>query len=257
MPKNPKGRPLWREPLLHFLLIGGVLYGLDAARAPETSAAEGVEPIVVLPSMAPEAARQLVEEEALYREAKRLGLDQGDLVVRRRLVQKMEFLLEDLAAPPPPDEADLRAWLAAHPDKYRAPARVTLEHVYFSRDRRKDAVGADALAALQAPDAAAGDPFLGGRRFEQRTEQDLARTFGPDFAAAVMKLEPGRWGGPVASAYGRHLVRVESFSPAAPATLEDVRARVEADVVEARRREAAAKARAEIVARYPIERQKH
>jgi hypothetical protein len=134
---------------------------------------------------------------------------------------------------------------------------VTLEHVYFSRDRRQAKAEADARAALAAPETAAADPFLGGRRFEQRTEQDLARTFGADFAAAVMKLPPGQWAGPVASAYGQHLVRVESFAPAAPAKLEDVRARVQADVVEARRLEAAAKARAEIVGRYPVERSTH
>ncbi len=255
MSKPPSRRPLWREPLLHFLVIGAALYALDVARQP--AAADDVAPIVVLPSMPSEAARQFVEEEALFREARRLGLDQGDLVVRRRLVQKMELLLEDLAAPSPPTDAELQAWLAAHPEKYRAPARVTIEHVYFSRDRRKDAAEADARAALADPAAAAGDPFLSGRRLEHRTEQDLARTFGADFAAAVVKLAPGAWAGPIASAYGRHLVRVEAVAPAATARLEDVRPRVLADVVEARRREAAAKARAEIVGRYPVERSKH
>jgi hypothetical protein len=250
-----KVRRWWREPLLHFLLIGGALYALDASRSrPEAPA---VEPIVVGPALAgaaPDAVKQFVEEEALYREALRLGLDRGDLIVRRRLVQKMEFLLDDMAAPAPPTDADLQAWLAAHPERYRTPRRVTLEHVYFSKDRRGAQAEADARAALAAPEQATGDPFMGGRRLERRTEQDLARELGSAFAAAAIQLEPGAgWQGPIASSFGFHLVRVVEVTPETPATLDEVRARLVADVTDARRQEAVAKARADLVKRYPVQ----
>lgn len=248
-------RRWWREPLLHFLLIGAVLYAADAASSAGADGTTDEAPIVVGPALSgapPDEVARYVEREALYREARRLGLDRGDLIIRRRLIQKMEFLIDDLAAPAPPTEAELQAWLAAHADRYRRPRRVTIEHVYFSRDRRGEAAEADARRALADPEGAAGDPYLGGRVLRGRTESDLARELGGAFAAAVVDLEPGRWHGPIPSAYGLHLVRVTAVEPARAATLDEVRARVEADLREARRAEAAAAARREIVARYRV-----
>lgn len=271
----PRRRPLWREPLLHFLVVGAALYALDltAGAAPEAS---GTAPIVVTEDFVrsvraelrrdggavDEAAVQAavdryVEEEALVREARRLGLDRGDLVVRRRLVQKMEFLMGDLAVAAEPTEAELRTWLEEHAAEYALPARATFRHVYFSRDRHGENTTSAARAALDAglsdtPPDDAGDPFLLGSRFEGLTEAETARRFGPAFAAAVFSLPEGEWRGPIASAYGAHVVRVETRTPARSARLEDVRARVRADVRAARRAAAEREARRALRDRYDV-----
>ena len=118
----------------------------------------------------------------------------------------------------------LEAYLAEHSDRYIQPERLRLHHVYFSRDKRGAATEADARAALVRIVAKAnvsgsadaeGDPFMFPRDLASRSERELAKTFGAEFAERVFALPLGRWSGPVASAYGEHLVFVHSRSPAA------------------------------------------
>lgn len=271
-PPTPPRRPLLREPLVHFLAIGALLYALDVAAMSSEAPAEGDGAILVTEDFvravradlerttgrADAAAVQaaidrFVEEEAFVREARRMGLDDGDLVVRRRLVQKMEFLVGDVAVAPEPTEPELHAWLSEHADRYRSPARVSFEHVYFSRDRRGPSAAGDARAALEAgvPEGA-GDPFLLGRRFEAVSRVDVARQFGAAFAEAVAAAAPGDWAGPVSSAYGEHLVRVTTVTPGSEPDLEQVRARVRADLREGRRADAERAARRAIRERYEV-----
>ena len=93
-----------------------------------------------------------VREEIFYREAVRRGLDDGDVLVRRRLAQKLSFLIEDLAAVEEPGDDELRRFYGARSDAYVQPARLSFRHVFFSRDRRADAA---ADAGVRARDAAA------------------------------------------------------------------------------------------------------
>jgi hypothetical protein len=203
-----------------------------------------------------------VRLEVLYREAKRLGLDRGDPIVRQRMVQKMEFLLEGTADIPEPTEDDLRAHLSAHADRYRRPPRVAFDHVFFSRDRRGPDAEADAARALQdlqddhtaeAP-AGLGDPFLAGLQISLRPLGRVAGSFGQPFADAIADLPDGEWAGPVPSAHGFHLVRVTERVPGKNANLDEVRPRVRAEWVEARRAEAVARATRELLEAYPVER---
>lgn len=264
-------RPWWREPLLHFLVIGLLLFVVDALRAAPVAEAEGEPPILVsadfVRSVEAELARtgtasaeavrsaidRYVEEEALVREARRLGLDQGDLVVRRRLVQKMEFLLGDRAVAEEPTEAELQAWLAAHEDRYRQPPRVSFQHVWFSRDKRGDQAEADARAALAsgAPEGA-GDPFLLGAAFERQSQIDVARRLGATFATRIFTAPTGEWTGPLPSSYGQHLVRVTAVEPGRAATLAEVRNRVLGDLREERRAAAEREARRALRERYQV-----
>jgi hypothetical protein len=190
-----------------------------------------------------------------------MGLDQHDSVVRRRLAQKMEFLFKDVAEMAQPNEDELQAYLQDHPERYRFPARVSFTHVYFSPDRRGGRAEPDArnvLEALEAGDLepseapSLGDRFMLQTYYPQQASQDATREFGTAFAKRLFTLEVGRWEGPVASAYGLHLVfvhdRIESRLP----RLEEVRTKVETDLLENRRRMVNQTAYDEILSRYEV-----
>jgi len=190
------------------------------------------------------------EDEALFEEALELGLQHTDVVVRRRLVQRMRLDLEARALRDPPDEAALRAWLEAHPERYRAPARARLAHLYFAREEaarralgRLRAEGAGPPAATGGPSGleawrALGEPFLHPPEQPSQSRAELARRFGAGLADAAFDAPLGRWTGPVASAYGSHLLWVYEREPARALRLAEVRGAVRAAVLAERRREA-------------------
>ncbi len=276
-------RRWWREPLLHFLILGAGLYALDARRsdAPVTatglaaSATEDEGRTIRVPAALVREARagmagpggrvdeaalaaeldRFVLEEAMVREARRMGLDRGDLVVRRRLVQKMSFLIEDLAEAPTPSRAELEVWYAEHPERFARPAAWTFRHVFFSRERRGAASEADARAALARDPAPSGDRFLRGERFVERDAAAVSRELGAELAAGLAACAPEVWCGPLASPFGHHLVRVESIRPASRPALEAVEAEVRADWALAARRRAIGVAQAELRGRYVVERE--
>lgn len=180
---------------------------------------------------------------ARLEEAYRLGMDRSDLVVRRRLVQLMQLEAYGRARLPEPGEAELEAHLVLHSDRFMQPRRVRLYHVYFSRDTRGAATEADARAALERIIArkdesgradAEGDPFMFPRDLASRSERELAKTFGAEFAAKVFELPIGEWSGPVASAYGEHLVFVHGGLPAVLPALAVVRREVSESLLEER-----------------------
>ena len=250
-----------REPLLHFLVLGAglfVLFGVvggPAEQRPDqivVSAAK-VENLAQLfertwrrrPTEAEldGLIEDHVKEEILYREALALGLEQDDIVIRRRLRQKMEFVSEDVALQAEPSEDELRAFLAEHGDKFRAPWRVSFAQVYLSPERHGENTKRDAerlLAELSAGETApgkAGDPFLLDQEFQDLAAYDVERLFGGPFAERLADLPPGRWSGPVNSPYGLHLIlvreRIESRLP----DLDEVRDGVMRDWRAARREE--------------------
>lgn len=243
---------LLREPLLHFLALGALLFGLyflvSDAPAPgderriEVSAGainQLAEQFTRQWQRAPTAGEMqgLVEshirEEVLYREAMALGLDRDDTIVRRRLAQKMEFLSEDLASLAPPDEAELEAFYKDNAARFAEPARISFTHVFFSSDRRGAAAEADAFVALQELTAAGlsrapgrGDAFLLDFDFAGLSLTEIGGLFGRDFAEAIAGLEPGAWHGPVRSGYGLHLVRIVARDEPRQPSLAEVRERV-------------------------------
>jgi hypothetical protein len=258
----PRIRKILREPLLHFLVLGAglfLLFGVVGRQAGERS-----DRIVVTEAKignlaelfertwrrAPTAAEleglidDHIKEEILYREAVALGLDRDDIVIRRHLRQKMEFVSADFADQAEPTEADLRAFLAEHPERFRAPARISFAQVYLSVDRRGEDAPGDAermLVALNAGEAEpieVGDPFLLEQDHRDLRVPDVERLFGRAFAAAVAELPVGRWSGPVKSGYGLHLVLVRERSPARLPDLDQVRQAVAREWRAARRHEA-------------------
>ncbi len=247
----------WRgEPLLHFLLLGVVLFAWQrwAGESPGAGSIavpadlvrglrrEYLERNGSLPTAAEEEAlvQGYIDREVMYREALALGLDRGDLVVRRRLIQKMQFLLESDASLRQPSDAELDAYRRQHAERYATPQRVALRHVFVDADRHGKAaprVAADLRRRLLAgaDPADLGDPFLRGRVLPLRSERELAGTFGARFAAAVMDLSAGEWSRPLRSSYGYHLVRVERREEARAPALSEVRTEVLRDLRAERR----------------------
>ena len=252
--------PLSRSPLLVFLLLGvGLFTGEhwladgDDERRVVTVTAEQVDALHARWDAqwgrAP-TARELrglideaVREEILYREALRLSLDRDDPIVRRRLAQKMTFMLEDNSELQVPTAREVEAHFAAQAERYREPPRTTFRHVFLSDDRRVDP-RRDAAALLHAVRngeegswRGAGDPFTLLREYADRTDREIAEMFGADFALALGDLAMGGWHGPLDSVHGTHLVRVLERRPPRTPALEAIRERIVEELVEARRRE--------------------
>jgi hypothetical protein len=188
-------------------------------------------------------------------------MDRTDLVVRRRLVQLLQLEAYGRARKPAPDDAELEAYLREHGDRFTRPARLRLQHVYFSRDARGDATAGDARAALSrlaeaatVPGSASdeGDPFMFPRDLPSRSERELARTFGSEFASRVFELPEGDWQGPVPSAYGEHLVFVHERTPAALPPLDVVRSEVRESLLAERGKRAMAELLGELRAAHPV-----
>lgn len=256
---------LLREPLLHFLALGGLLFAAHAALRPSEQAAPSA-PVVRITAADADWLREMWErqwrrqptdeeltslvadhlrEEVLAREAKALELDVGDTVVRRRLAQKMAFLLDDTIRVAEPPEADLRALYERRPDIVRTPPRVSFTQVFFRREDGDDRARA-ILAALSDGSAVAeeqGDRLLLGDTLTDQDAQALTNLFGSAFARTVFDLPVGQWSGPVESSYGLHLVKVTAVSPPQTRPFAEVRERL----LEEWRRERQEAAQAELL----------
>jgi len=247
------------EPLLHFLLIGGGLFLLFNVMNGETM--DKPNQIVVsqgqVELLAANFARtwerppsdeemqmlvdNYLQDEVYYREALALGLDEDDSVIRRRLRQKLGFILEDTAALFDPDDAELTAYMDAHAEQFRVQPQVSFRQIYLSRDTRSD-IDTDAsemLARLRAGD----DPQLLGDRimledaYTLASRDDIKRRFGEGFAHQLMTVTPGDWAGPLTSGFGGHLVLITEIKPGRMPELAEVKEAVKRDWLLARTEE--------------------
>ncbi|WP_138472430.1 peptidyl-prolyl cis-trans isomerase [Poseidonocella sp. HB161398] len=239
-----------RSPLVHFFMLGGLVFALYGLTA-EPGVAPRLDDVITLTDAeadrladdfhagwgrAPtrEEARALVRdwaiEEAMVREARALGLDQGDAMIRNRLRAKVEFLAEASAATLEPDAATLAAYYEVNAADYAEPARISLTQVLLPA-----AVSEAEAGALVAELRDGADPQDLGRatqlppRIEAMALPALDRVFGAGFAAEVARLAPGTWTGPLTSAYGPHLLRLDAFTPGAVPPLDSLREKVLAD----------------------------
>lgn len=240
-----------REPLLHFLLLGAALFALyrwvggeDAAPEKIVVSAATIERLAdswgrtwQRPPTRPELDALIegyVREEVLYREAVAAGLDRDDTIIRRRLMQKMEFVSEDLAAQDEPDDAELSRYLEKHQETFRTPAHVSFTHVYLSAERRGDDLQRDAARILEqlrrtrvdANAGALGDSLALASEYQDIAADELDRLFGEGFSTGLAALPKGEWAGPIESGYGLHLVRVSDYRPGLLPDLTAIRAQV-------------------------------
>ena len=269
------------SPALAFLVIGALLFAVQALVSDRRASAESNRIEVTAMEVGlladrwtrqwnrPPTEQELrglvedyVRQEVLYREALTLGLDRGDEVIRRRLVQKYEFLTEDLAAQLEPSDAALQTYFQENRERYRFPERRSFRHVYFNLDERGEAGVAEAEAALvdlrAAPIAASrerrlGDPFMLSYEYRANSPQEVEREFGRRFAEAVFQLEPGGWQGPVLSSYGLHLVIVTDVQESSLPTLDQVMGYVLADYQREVRERAQDQVLAGLMQRYEVE----
>ena len=246
---------LLKEPLLHFVALGTLLFGAYAwlNRGASARQENGAGTVRITTNevkwLSETWARQrqrpptqaelrglvteFLKEELLAREARALGLDEDDLVVRRRLAQKLEFLVQDTSRLAEPTDEDLRRFYAAKPAQFQTRPRISFTHVFFNREKRRDAA-ADAKAALAelghslptTRPSDRGDPLLLDAEVLNADEQTVSGQFGREFARAAFALQPGAWHGPIESSYGLHLVRVSAAEPAKPREFAEVKTQV-------------------------------
>ncbi|MEM7767342.1 MAG: peptidylprolyl isomerase [Pseudomonadota bacterium] len=265
---------IMREPLVHFIVLAGLVFAiwpLFQARQTDTDRTivltgeviERMAGLYAVEAGTPPSDAEIraivadhVRETALAREARRLGLDEGDTIIERRLSQKMAFLLSDRDAPPVPDEQTLRAFYADRAGAYETPARVTFQHVFFTggdADREAD-LRQQLETASQEAWRTIGDATMVRLDWGDVPAREVTRQFGPEFTSALMALEPDpSWQGPMLSAFGAHFIRLQARSAATTLPFESVRADVGADWLDQWRQDQNARAIETVVSRYRVE----
>lgn len=267
----------WREPLVHFLAIGAGFFLLWHFLGDKRTAQP--ERILITPGhverlaqqwtrthLRPPSAEELaglieqeIDEEILYREAVALGLDRDDLVIRKRLAVKMEFLTDDLAAAAVPTDEQLQTFLNQHPDKFNVEPLTSFAQVYVNRSQRGEQALREAerlLALLHSGTSSdwqtLGDPLPLPGEFEAASGTEVAKIFGREFSKKLSGLPVGRWSGPVESGYGLHLVLIRKRTAGRTPPLSEVRDAVLTEWRTAQRQELSANLRRQRRAKYAV-----
>jgi hypothetical protein len=283
-----------KDPLAHFLALGMGLFLLYGALNPGRGTGDDPKLITVdrdrlltfvqyrtktfqpklaaarLDAMSGKQLKRLIDdyvrEEALHREAKSLGLGRNDYVIKRRMIQKIDFITQGFAeAVIKVSDDDLMAYYDANKERYLEPAFLTFTHVFFDAERHGSGEAkalAETKLALLRSDAVAfsdapkhGERFPYGVNYVERTRDHVESHFGKSMTKALFDIEPddGAWRGPYLSPYGAHLVMVVNRKDARIPSLEEVRRRVEADLTAKRKKEQSEKAIKAIVDTYRID----
>ncbi len=236
-----------KDPLCHLLLIGFVVYNLSQStgfQEPQDKIQITQDFIHQLESgfhhtylrhPTPEEKQQLIDNAvmdlALYREGLQYNLDVADEVVKRRVIQKMNFILEGMANPGAPEISDLARYLKAHPEQFELPAQYSFEHHFINGHSTTSMEKAEALLTeLQrdygSPLTLQDDYFLRGRQFTGLNAEKINGVFGGQFARQLKNQPTGHWLGPIKSTYGTHLVRIHKVTPPRNPELSEVKDRV-------------------------------
>ena len=260
-------RLLWRQPLVWFLLAGGGLYLAHAWLEGQAKPilALGDEELAYLARLgrdepgeappSPQALRLLAIERlrnlALVDAARRMGLDRSDLIIERRLIQKMTFLMKAEEGVPDPDETTLKAFLQARQARYRLPGTISFEQLFFAEDPACARASA-ALQAIRQGLLPQSDPLTLGRRFQGVTVENVQQRFGAAFRKALEAAPLETWHGPVASRYGCHVIRVASREPERIPESGEIRERLQRDWREEAEAVALERAICRLVRRYRL-----
>jgi hypothetical protein len=248
---------LFKEPLLQFILLGAVLFGVYSwVSSSRASKQENLDRKFTVSRLQIEALAtqhqsrwnrpptdeelknlvdELIREEVLYREALTLKLDENDNVIRRLLRQKLELITENIASMAQPSDRDLQQFLEENPDPFREPPRFTFRQIFLNPDKRGDAIHTEAaslLADLNEAGPKANIDELGDRlmaidtEYTDTPEWQISRAFGQGFTDQLAQLPLGEWTGPILSGYGMHLVLLENLVDDRLPALADIREKV-------------------------------
>lgn len=245
-------KKIFRDPLFHFFILGIVIYALYFLFAGNSNDNSQENTIVVSTGEVtwmrdtwtkkmnrPPTQEELeaminsnVEETVLYKEALKMGLDADDVIIRRRLSQKLRFLQEDLVKPQNPSDEELNTFFNTHINRYQADQKITVTQIFFDPDKREETTLEDAKLTMailnkmnfnKVNSNEYGDRFMLQSYYPNRTEVEMAKLFGSEFAKSIFQLDTGKWHGPILSGYGTHLVYIEQkLDPPTP-NLESVR----------------------------------
>jgi len=268
---------LLREPFVHFVILGGLLFAGHSVWQKHVTKSDRT--ILISPAemerqaqiFASENKRQPsdadlegllfahIEEQALMREAKHLGLDEDDTIIRRRLAQKMRFMIDDIGDVELPARGDLKTWYDANPDQFMRPETRSFEHIYLSPKGRSDTVVLEAEALLGSSKIrddwqSESDPFMTGLRFSTLAQPAVQRDFGTAFAHKLFALpNTDDWQGPLNSAFGVHLVRLTDVTPAYLPEFSEIQVEVEAIWLEDAKRSQNSEALKKLIEKYRVE----
>ena len=240
MPAANRWFLLLREPLLQFVLIGGVLFALDsyfsASRDDPKHIYVDSERVNWLVSVFKEGQGRLPEpqevenlivkwsqNEVFYREAQALGLDQGDDMMRSRLILKMRNILFNRIIQQPPSESEVRDWFELNRHKYDTPERYSFEQFPVPESDQQQA---QALAQQLQGQPVPGDSQAQLRQYQRRPAANIQALFGQPGRAALVASEINQWQA-VQSQKGWHLARITQRHAAMPAQFEHVKSRVQ------------------------------
>jgi hypothetical protein len=267
-----------REPLFHFLIVGAAIFAIHGLITRHRTDKPGeivvtqaaIENLVTgftrtwqRPPTEDEfqgLVRDYIREEGAYREALTLGLDRDDMIVRRRLQQKLEFVSDGLATSIEPSDGELQSFLQAHKGTFQTEPLFSFRQIYFNPQLHGENLHRDVTRVLDALQHASshvhknefGDPFLLQKNFDDVSLADLKKTFGEQFASAISALPVGSWQGPIDSGYGGHLVRVTKHTDSRLPALSEVRQQVRREYLGAKRREATDKFYNALLSRYRV-----
>ncbi len=273
---------LFKEPLLHFLLIGAALFLLydwkvNPVSMPGGQAGTPAAQIIVsqdaLEQMNNQFAKiwqrppteeeqkglveDLVRNEIFYREAIAIGLDRDDEVLKRRLRQKMEFIYEDIASVAEPTDEDLKAYIKKYRERYITDPQMSFRQVYINTDKRGTRAETDARQVLAqltegTDPSSAGDPTLLEPEIPLSPLWDIMKQFGDEFSRSLLEVKLGRWAGPIRSGFGLHLVFVKERREGSVPDLNEIREAVKRDWMAERQKELKDAAYSKIRERYAV-----
>ena len=251
-----RAKSILKEPGLHFLVVGALLYFSYTSFDNYLNREKNV--IVVnkgeiemleqswqmrwnrppTPEEKEGLIKQNIREKVLYKTAMEMGLDREDMVIQRLMVQKVEYLGANIIQAPQPNEAQLVTYFEEHKDQYELPEFVSMTHLFFDPDKRGGTTLDDANKAMNSLNSkndpasnlsAFGDAFMLASYYPDKSEMEIRKLFGSGFTESVFALEPGIWHGPVLSGYGTHLVFVHNHEKNELPEYTDVRDKVRDD----------------------------
>jgi len=268
---------LLKEPLLHFLVLGALVFWLSRHFGAEAGNRLPADQLIEVPAgkieqlssifaktwQRPPTRDELqglvddyILEEAYVREALKMGLEDDDTIIRRRLRQKLEFLTGDMMSLTQPGDEDLQGFLEANPDRFREDPRVDLRQVFFNPEKLgpdPEAEMEESLARLRAGEDVEGHPTLLPGFRPDAPLRSIAATFGSDFTEQLATVPVGEWQGPLRSGFGLHFVRVEQRTPGRLPELAEIRDAVQREWAHERKQEMTRQFNQELLDNYQIE----